>query len=214
MAGAGPSTTHLISISDNVGGHLTWSHFLRWILDRLFPCLACRMELQPVPAVPESSTVTGTIICPQNDKVRLCLQQSPAANSLLLLLDFPLYTPDLAAEIDGGVSRFSLVCDRTSPGAGAALLDVPAWTTYCNGRRTGFATRRQVTEREAWVLYQVRTVSVGAGFLAGKTAESGWCKFLRGNFRRVVGSTDCEAYHLMDPSGSLGQELSIFFLRL
>ncbi|BAT86548.1 hypothetical protein VIGAN_04421500 [Vigna angularis var. angularis] len=37
--------------------------------------------------------------------------------------------------------------------------------------------------------------------------------YLRANFQRVRGSSNSESFHLIDPEGSIGQELSIFFFR-
>ncbi|TVU42278.1 hypothetical protein EJB05_08673, partial [Eragrostis curvula] len=86
-------------------------------------------------------------------------------------------------------------------GGGGALLDAPRWLVYFNGRRAGYAARRgSPSDAEGWVLEKLRAVTAGAGKLPGR----GGVEYLRGRFRRVVGSPDAESFHLVGPSGWLG----------
>ncbi|MQL99596.1 hypothetical protein Taro_032324 [Colocasia esculenta] len=208
--------------------YLTWLlSRLRPVLNHLLPCWPCRPQtvLFVLPSflgrlLPDdaTSTVTGTILCPQHDKVRLCLQADPSSPPLILL-DLPITTPDFAAEIHGGGCRIAFQCCGGARAEKPLLEAAEAWAVFLNGRRAGFASRRRVTEREARLLEATCTVSAGAGFLppvseAGDAmAAMGRCGYLRGRFERVVGCTDSESYHLVDPDGYLGQELSLFFLR-
>lgn len=73
-----------------------------------------------------------------------------------------------------------------------------------------------MTANDATVLKLMQLVSVGAGVLpvASKMEGSnGDLMYLRASFERVIGSVDSESFHMINPSGSSGQELSIFLLR-
>jgi len=65
------------------------------------------------------------------------------------------------------------------------------------------------------VLKLMQSVSVGAGVLpmAGTGEAGGLLMYLRASFERVVGSVDSESFHMINPVGSSGQELSIFLVR-
>lgn len=92
---------------------------------------------------------------------------------------------------------------------------------YCNGRKVGFAIKRHASKGDMEVLQRMESVVVGAGIINGKELErddgiieqEDGIMYLRGNFKRVHGSTNSETFHLIDPEGNVGQELSIFFLR-
>jgi uncharacterized protein (TIGR01570 family) len=85
---------------------------------------------------------------------------------------------------------------------------------YCNGRKVGFAIRRKMSVSDVAVLKLMQSVSVGAGVLPLAAGEAGdLLMYLRASFDRVVGSADSESFHMINPVGSSGQELSIFLLR-
>lgn len=67
------------------------------------------------------------------------------------------------------------------------------------------------------VLRLMRSVSAGAGVLPMRPTKSedgdGELMYLRAGFERVIGSVDSESFHMINPLGSSGQELSIFLLR-
>nr|CAB3493356.1 unnamed protein product [Digitaria exilis] len=73
------------------------------------------------------------------------------------------------------------------------------------------------SDAEGWVLEKLRAVTAGAGRLPG-----GGVEYLRGRFERIVGSSDAESFHLLEPIGwpdvNGGGEgdggLSIFFHRI
>lgn len=94
------------------------------------------------------------------------------------------------------------------------LLSMHIWNMYCNGRKLGFAVKRKPSKTDKEVLGCMKTVVVGAGVISAKELErDNEIMYLRGNFQRVRGSLDSETFHLIDPDGNVGQELSIFFLR-
>lgn len=85
---------------------------------------------------------------------------------------------------------------------------------YCNGRKVGYAVRRQMSEDDAAIFKLMQSVSVGAGVVPRETKSgSGDLLYLRASFERVIGSVDSESFHMINPVGSTGQQLSIFLLR-
>ena len=160
---------------------------------------------------PEAAfTVTGTIICSTNSKVRLCIQED-ADSFPLIILDLPITTSELAGLMHYGTARIVLQCDRDLDGSNEPLLSAAMWAMHCNGQKMGYAERREVTGKDKLLLEKMRTISTGAGILPGKDCGMGQCKYLRCQFERVVASNYSEAYYLIDPSDCSGQELSIFF---
>ncbi|OWM85975.1 protein MIZU-KUSSEI 1-like [Punica granatum] len=165
-----------------------------------------------------TATVTGTFFGYRRGRVSFCLQDDTRNSSPLLLLEFAVPTSYLAREMQYGFLRITLECNRRAGAVGGGagpLFEVPVWTMYCNGRKVGFAVRRQVGGGDAAVLRLMRSVSAGAGVLpvGPKSGEDGDLLYLRAGFERVVGSADLESFHMINPVGSSGQELSIFLLR-
>lgn len=64
-----------------------------------------------------------------------------------------------------------------------------------------------MNDSDVAVFKLMHKVSVGAGVLEGDVM------YLRASFERVIGSMDSESFHMINPVGSSGQELSVFFLR-
>ncbi|CAF1931758.1 unnamed protein product [Brassica oleracea] len=127
------------------------------------------------------SVVTGTFFGHHHGHVSFCLQDDtrPFSHPPLLLLELAVPT--------------------------AALAHVPVWSMYCNGKKVGFAVKREMTENDVVFLRMMKYVSVGAGVV-----PNGETLYLRPKFERVTGSSDSEAFHMVNPDGSCGQELSIF----
>ncbi|ONK68787.1 uncharacterized protein A4U43_C05F15990 [Asparagus officinalis] len=162
-----------------------------------------------------TSTVTGTFFGYRKGRVSFCIQ-SHSSSVPLLLLEFSIPTSYLAKEMQYGLLRIALECNRVgSRSRSGQLFNIPVWTMYCNGRRVGYALKRQMSEGDvALLLKTMKSTSVGAGVLPGLVKpESGDMMYLRARFERVIGSVDSESFHMMNPVGSTGQELSIFLLR-
>lgn len=161
-----------------------------------------------------TTTVTGTFFGYRKGRVSFCLQHD-TRSSPLLLLEFAVPTAYLAREMQYGLLRIALECDRSSSSNCCSLYNVPVWSMYCNGRKVGYAMRRHMTVPDVTVLQLMQSVSVGAGVLpvAPKPHEDGDLMYLRATFERVIGSVDSESFHMMNPVGSSGQELSLFLLR-
>uniref|UniRef100_A0A5B7C2G1 Protein MIZU-KUSSEI 1 n=1 Tax=Davidia involucrata TaxID=16924 RepID=A0A5B7C2G1_DAVIN len=163
-----------------------------------------------------SSKVTGTFFGYRKGRVSFCLQDD-TRGSPLFLLEFAVPTAYLAREMQHGLLRIALVVDQSqSQSQSCSLFDVPVWSMYCNGRKVGFAIRRKImTVSDLAVLKFMQSVSVGAGVLplSPNSLHDGDLMYLRASFQRVIGSPHSESFHIINPVGSSGQELSIFLLR-
>ncbi|XP_041000652.1 protein MIZU-KUSSEI 1-like [Juglans microcarpa x Juglans regia] len=201
------------------------------------PIRSYQTTAPPTSISTSSTTIIGTIFGYRRGKVRLCIQtstsnsriciQTSTSNSIInpvvLLLELAVPTTTLAREMRGGILRIALEC-ATPPGYSTAgggvscsLLSMPLWTMYCNGRKVGYAVKRQPSEADMEALRLMSEVVAGAGIISGKELnreDDDELLYLRANFGRVFGSANSESFHLIDPDGSnIGQELSIFLFR-
>ncbi|XP_010273895.1 PREDICTED: protein MIZU-KUSSEI 1 [Nelumbo nucifera] len=163
------------------------------------------------------TTVTGTIYGHRRGKVSFCIQANPET-APIILLELAVSTALLAKEMESGLVRITLECNLnsgTSNLRSSALLSVPLWTMYCNGRKVGFAIRRRPTQADMDILWQMRSVFVGTGIISGKEELDGDNEliYLRAKFNRVTGSSNSESFHFINPDLDIDQDLSIFFLR-
>ncbi|MCD7463189.1 hypothetical protein HAX54_050136 [Datura stramonium] len=155
-----------------------------------------------------TSVMTGTIFGYRRGKVSFCIQTNPKSTTPILLLELAVSTSTLAREMHGGIVRIAL--ESGNNGGNQSLLRM-----YCNGKKVGYAVKRKPTKSDLQVLSQMELVNIGAGIIHGKkiNCDDDDIMYLRGKFERVHGSyDDSESFHLIDPEGSMGQELSIFFL--
>ena len=125
-----------------------------------------------------------------------------------------------------GLVKVALECDKTSncwenkknKKKKKKLLEEPLWRAYCNGKKCGYAMRKDCGPHEWRVLSSVGPISMGAGVLPShgseEAVEEGEVMYMRARFERVVGSKDCEAFYMMNPDGSGGPELSVYLLRV
>ncbi|XP_054820178.1 protein MIZU-KUSSEI 1-like [Prosopis cineraria] len=153
-----------------------------------------------------ASTITGTIFGYRRGKVKFCIQLNPQSTNPVLLLELPVATNTLAKEMRGGTLRMAL--ETATPGSYCNLLSTPLWRVHCNGKKMGYAVKRAPSNSDLEAFNVMRSVVVGAG-----TIKQNELMFLRAKFRRVRGSSNSESFHLIDPEGSAGQELSVFFFR-
>ncbi|KAF8708552.1 hypothetical protein HU200_029923 [Digitaria exilis] len=178
--------------------------------------------------------VTGTFYGHRRARVTLAVQERPGSlPSLVLELGMP--TGKLMNELSsGGHIRIALECEKKSKkspppdvnggGGNVSLLEEAMWTAYVNGRRVGYAVRREATEGDLAVMQLLITVSVGAGVLPGDVMDApvaggeadGEVAYMRAGFDRVVGSKDSESFYMVNPEGGPGggTELSIFLVRV
>lgn len=167
------------------------------------------------PSWGSGSAITGTIFGYRRGKVNFCIQTNSKSTNPILLLELAVPTAILAREMRGGVLRIALQSTPNSGGCGP-LLSSPAWSMYFNGRKVGYALKRRPSAADVETLRLMDSVVEGAGIISGKQQldRDDDLMYLRANFDRVCGpSGDSESFHLRDPNGSIGQELSIFFFR-
>ncbi|XP_042424411.1 protein MIZU-KUSSEI 1-like [Zingiber officinale] len=163
--------------------------------------------------------VTGTLFGCRRGHVHLAFQADPRACPAVLI-ELATPTSALVREMASGLVRIALECDRRgSAGASAKkLVEEPLWRAYCNGRKCGYAVRRECGPADWRVLRAVEPVSTGAGVLpagGGGGGDAGETMYLRARFERVVGSRDSEAFYMMNPDvNNGGPELSIYLLRV
>ena len=177
--------------------------------------------------------LTGTLYGHRRGRVVLALQETPRCLPSLVV-ELALQTHALLRELGNPAgARIVLETERrpAAPDAeggarrkrGGArappLLDEPAWTMFCNGKKTGYAVRREATDDDLTVMETLRAVSMGAGVLPGTRCSSppadDEVPYLRGCFDHFVGSRDSESLYMIAPQGgTTGPELAVFFVRL
>lgn len=168
---------------------------------------------------PMGSSVTGTIFGRRRGRVHLALQTDARAPPALMVELSAYSTGALVREMSSGLVRIALECQKTPTLTGGerrrtALVEEPTWRAYCNGRKCGYAVRRECGAEEWRVLRAVENVSVGAGVVPDGGAGEGDLMYMRARFERVVGSRDSEAFYMINPDGNGGPELSIYLLRV
>ncbi|XP_062116894.1 protein MIZU-KUSSEI 1 [Humulus lupulus] len=192
--------------------------------------------------------VVGTLFGSRRGHVHFAFQKDPNSEPAFLI---ELATPisGLVREMASGLVRIALECDKEREreeeklkkggrGGGVRLLEENIWRTYCNGKKSGFATRRNCGPKDWKILKAVEPISMGAGVLPGlglveennnsndnKASGSdngggdgggggGELMYMRAKFERIVGSRDSEAFYMMNPDSNGAPELSIYLLRV
>ncbi|KAL3753749.1 hypothetical protein ACJRO7_001050 [Eucalyptus globulus] len=174
--------------------------------------------LAVAPPRPSKTMAIGTIFGPRRGHVWFCVQHDRLSTKPSLLLELSIPTQQLVKEMQSSeLVRIALECSADSePGLGSCpLRSVPVWTLSCDGRKLGFATRRKASEQNRSMLKTMQSMTVGAGVIPSGTgsALSEEIMYMRANYEHVVGSADSESFHLINPDGCPGQELSLFLLR-
>ncbi|KAJ7945443.1 protein MIZU-KUSSEI 1-like [Quillaja saponaria] len=186
----------------------------------------CPQNYHVPPQTTMATTLTGTIFGYRHGKVSFCIQTNSKSTDPILLLELAVSTTTLAKEMQGGSLRIVLESASTSPCPGIGysnissnLLSTPVWAMYCNGRKVGYAIKRRASKSDLEALRVMDSVIVGAGSINGKELNNKeddhevQLMYLRARFQRVSGSANSQSFHLNDPEGNIGQELSIFFFR-
>ncbi|PON62063.1 hypothetical protein PanWU01x14_140560 [Parasponia andersonii] len=178
--------------------------------------------------------VVGTLFGSRRGHVHFAFQRDPNSQPAFLI---ELATPisGLVREMASGLVRIALECDKVKEvgvgveekekrGGGVKLLEENIWRTYCNGKKCGFATRRDCGPKDWKILKAVEPISMGAGVLPGIVGENdqngsyngggGELMYMRAKFERIVGSRDSEAFYMMNPDSNGAPELSIYLLRV
>ncbi|XWS69832.1 hypothetical protein CRYUN_Cryun04dG0212200 [Craigia yunnanensis] len=162
--------------------------------------------------------VVGTLFGYRRGHVHLAFQEE-AKLSPAFFIQLATPTSVLVREMASGLVRIALECEKKIGKKGVKLLEEPVWRTYCNGKKCGFAMRRECGPEEWKVFKAVEPISMGAGVLPGNcngngAGSEGELMYMRARFERVVGSKDSEAFYMMNPDGTGGPELSVYLLRV
>ncbi|TKY54959.1 MIZU-KUSSEI 1 [Spatholobus suberectus] len=169
------------------------------------------------------SRVVGTLFGYRRGHVHFAFQKDPTSQPAFLI---ELATPisGLVREMASGLVRIALECDKEkeTEKKTVRLLQESVWRTYCNGKKCGFATRRECGAKDWDILKAVEPISMGAGVLpasnnsdgAEAAGSDGEVMYMRARFERIVGSRDSEAFYMMNPDSNGAPELSIYLLRV
>ncbi|GMI83301.1 hypothetical protein like AT5G06990 [Hibiscus trionum] len=158
--------------------------------------------------------MTGTLFGYRKARVNLAIQENSGCLPVLVL-ELAITTGKLLQEMGSGLVRIALECEKR-PSEKVKLLNEPIWTLFCNGRKSGYAVKREPTDEDLMVMQTLKPVSMGAGVIPTEASENsdGELRYMRAYFERVVNSRDSETYYMMNPEGNSGPELSIFFVRV
>ncbi|XP_039016297.1 protein MIZU-KUSSEI 1 [Hibiscus syriacus] len=175
------------------------------------------MELEPsLPAFsrPSRSMVIGTIFGQRKGHVWFCIQHDRLSTKPSLLLELSIPTQQLVQEMSSGIVRIALECDLSELNS-CPLHLVPIWTMHCNGRKIGFATKRKASHHNRLMLKTMQSTTVGAGMIPAGfgSSDSEEIMYMRANYEHVIGNSDYESFHLVNPDECSGQELSVFLMR-
>lgn len=184
-------------------------------------------------APPRSSKtmVIGTIFGHRKGHVWFAMQNDRLKTKPSLLLELSIPTQTLVQEMRYGLVRLALECHSTNDHhhslhdqchdldlGSCPLRSVPIWTMFCNGRKVGFAVRKKANEAIRMMLKSIQSTTVGAGVIPSfgfgyENSSVDELIYMRANYECIVGGPDSESFHLINPDGCLGQELSIFLMR-
>ncbi|KAF8724171.1 hypothetical protein HU200_021187 [Digitaria exilis] len=166
---------------------------------------------------------TGTLYGHRRARITVAFHESPGSPPCLLL-DIAVPTAKFIQDVSAaGMVRVTLECEKQQQQQHEAvaqprrlLMDEPVWAAEVNGESVGYASRREMTERDARVMQMLHATSMGAGVLPAEMSHQhdGELTYMRAHFDRVVGSKDAETYYMHNPEGgATGPELTIFFIR-
>ncbi|KAK6788612.1 hypothetical protein RDI58_012410 [Solanum bulbocastanum] len=161
------------------------------------------------------SKVVGTLFGYRRGHVHFAFQEDPKLGPAFFV-EMATPTSHLVREMASGLVRIALESDKRTGKKGVKLLEEPIWRTYCNGRKCGYAMKRECGPDEWKILNSIGPVSMGAGVLPSDgdgIGLEGELMYMRAKFERVVGSKDSEAFYMMNPDGHGGPELSLYLLR-
>ncbi|RDY06319.1 Protein MIZU-KUSSEI 1, partial [Mucuna pruriens] len=186
---------------------------LRSLMELLIPTCNCTFVEQESEKCLQKhpQLITGTIFGYRRGKVSFCIQPNANSTNPILLLELALPTSVLAKEMRGGTLRIVLESNNNNNNHNLNhnLFSTPLWSMYCNGRKVGYAVKRRPSIGDFEALSLMRSVAVGTGLInTCKQHQEDQLMYLRANFQRVRGSSNSESFHLVDPQGTIGQELS------
>lgn len=171
--------------------------------------------------------MTGTLFGYRDGRVSLSLQENPRCLPTLVV-ELALPTHALLREL-GTTAGARIVLESEKQAAdgddeGSAwrrdhgwVLEEPMWTMFFNGKRVGYAMRREPTDDDFAVLETLWAVSMSGGVLPGRSdvdGPDGEMAYMRGCFEHIIGSRDSESLYMVGPHGGDCPDLAVFFVRL
>ncbi|KAI3729557.1 hypothetical protein L6452_18218 [Arctium lappa] len=167
----------------------------------------------------KTTRVVGTLFGYRRGHVHVAFQEDPKLGPAFMV-ELATPTSFLVREMASGLVRIALECDKKAEKKSFKLLEEPLWRTYCNGKKCGYAMRRDCGPDEWKVFNSVGPITMGAGVLpdggggGGGGGGDGELMYMRARFERIVGSKDSEAFYMMNPDSNGGPELSIYLIRV
>lgn len=136
-----------------------------------------------------------------------------------LVLDLPIQTHVLQKEMSQGMVRIALECEKRDEKEKKALLEESVWDMFCNGKKLGYAVKREADEMDLSIMELLKVITMGVGVLPSAEFNDAddpddELAYTRANFDHVVGSKDSETLYMLCPEGSNVPELSVFFVRI
>ncbi|KAH0923927.1 hypothetical protein HID58_023945 [Brassica napus] len=136
--------------------------------------------------------VIGTLFGNRRGNVYFAVQDDPTRLPAVLI-QLPTPTSILVKEMASGLVRIALETAASKTGS-KKLLEESTWRTYCNGRKCGYAARKECGEAEWRVLKAVGPITMGAGVLPAVVdegneavgSEKGELMYMRARFERIV----------------------------
>ncbi|TYG54364.1 hypothetical protein ES288_D09G182900v1 [Gossypium darwinii] len=185
------------------------------VVDHLHPVLTNTKT--KTPKIPPQQPISNRPFRPSHalpGHVWFCFQHHRLSTKPSLLLELSIPTHQLVQEMSSGTVRIALECDHSELSS-CPLHSVPIWTMHCNGRKIGFATKRKATRHNRLMLKTMQSITVGAGMIPTGVGSSGSeeIMYMRANYEHVIGNSDYESFHLVNPDECAGQELSVYLMR-
>ncbi|KAL8143606.1 hypothetical protein V2J09_016638 [Rumex salicifolius] len=188
---------------------------------RSFPILtprACKFPtgvlLDPNRSIRAGTKLTGTLF----GRVRVSLQESSRCVPTLVL-ELAVEMCVLQKDLRLGMVRIALECEKRKEETSTELMDERMWTMYYNGKKTGYANKREAEEEDLYVMELLKAASMAAGLLPPRknNQDGGWggeLAYIRTQFEHVVGSKHAHTFYMLSPEGNTGPDLTLFMLRL
>ncbi|PPR84695.1 hypothetical protein GOBAR_AA36019 [Gossypium barbadense] len=187
-------------------------------LRRLLPCLSPTTATSKATSTPIKKRLSTSLRNDVVDHLHPVLTntktKTPKIPPQQPISNRPFRPSHALPEMSSGTVRIALECDHSELSS-CPLHSVPIWTMYCNGRKIGFATKRKATRHNRLMLKTMQSIIVGAGMIPTGVGSSGSeeIMYMRANYEHVIGNSDYESFHLVNPDECAGQELSVYLMR-
>lgn len=157
--------------------------------------------------------MTGTLFGHRKGRITIAIQEN-SRSVPVLLLELGIPTAKFMQDMGSGLLRIALECEKKPDKS--KLIDEPLWTAFSNGKKIGYATKREPTSTDLKIMQLLHAVSMGAGVLPPDMSDpnDGELTYMRAHFDRVINSKDSETFYMLNPDGNSGPELSVFFVRI